>query len=397
MTRFGVMKHVGVLEDAGLVTSRREGRTKLHYLNPVPIGLVADRWISKYAAPVHPRDGRAAHRPRVGRLTHADERTPTCPPPATSTRSTSAPPRSRCWEALHRPGVRPGSTSTAPPSTGPRCRARPTRTSIADGTPAVDGTDRGPATRPSGWCTTWHTLYDAELAAEPVSRVEWIVEPAGRGPHPAAPACTATWRRARRPGPASSTAGSWILDGLKTPARDRGVALPPSETEAGAVGRPRRGVDGEWHRMQAVEANNSVWELIEQAGPDGRRTTRRCCSRAYAARYHWARASGRGPANVARGDVAGRQGAAARRRAGDRRCATPSECLALLRRARPGRLRPRLRPRGDRPGAPGAGARRGGGPRLGGGPGRCRSPTPRTARSSRRTWPRGPSRRGSPR
>jgi DNA-binding transcriptional ArsR family regulator len=51
MTRFGVMKHVGLLEEAGLVTSRREGRTKLHYLNPVPIGLVADRWISKFAAP----------------------------------------------------------------------------------------------------------------------------------------------------------------------------------------------------------------------------------------------------------------------------------------------------------------------------------------------------------
>ncbi len=51
MTRFGVMKHVGLLEDAGLVTTRRAGRTKLHYLNPVPIALVADRWISKYAAP----------------------------------------------------------------------------------------------------------------------------------------------------------------------------------------------------------------------------------------------------------------------------------------------------------------------------------------------------------
>jgi DNA-binding transcriptional ArsR family regulator len=51
LSRFGVMKHVGVLEEAGLVTSRREGRSKLHYLNPVPIGLVADRWISKYAAP----------------------------------------------------------------------------------------------------------------------------------------------------------------------------------------------------------------------------------------------------------------------------------------------------------------------------------------------------------
>ena len=51
MTRFGVMKHLALLEDAGLVTTRREGRTKLHHLNPVPIGLVADRWISKYAEP----------------------------------------------------------------------------------------------------------------------------------------------------------------------------------------------------------------------------------------------------------------------------------------------------------------------------------------------------------
>ena len=51
MTRFGVAKHLGVLEEAGLVTTRRQGRTKLHFLNPVPIGLVADRWISKYAAP----------------------------------------------------------------------------------------------------------------------------------------------------------------------------------------------------------------------------------------------------------------------------------------------------------------------------------------------------------
>jgi uncharacterized protein YndB with AHSA1/START domain/DNA-binding transcriptional ArsR family regulator len=51
MTRFGVMKHLTVLEDAGLVVSRRAGREKLHYLNPMPIRLVADRWISKYAAP----------------------------------------------------------------------------------------------------------------------------------------------------------------------------------------------------------------------------------------------------------------------------------------------------------------------------------------------------------
>jgi uncharacterized protein YndB with AHSA1/START domain len=51
MTRFGVMKHLRVLEEAGLVTTRRRGREKLHYLNPVPIRLVHDRWVSKYAEP----------------------------------------------------------------------------------------------------------------------------------------------------------------------------------------------------------------------------------------------------------------------------------------------------------------------------------------------------------
>jgi DNA-binding transcriptional ArsR family regulator len=48
MTRFGVAKHLRVLEDAGLVVTRRSGREKLHFLNPVPIRLVHDRWIDKY-------------------------------------------------------------------------------------------------------------------------------------------------------------------------------------------------------------------------------------------------------------------------------------------------------------------------------------------------------------
>jgi uncharacterized protein YndB with AHSA1/START domain len=49
MTRFGVMKHLKVLEEAGLLTTKRRGREKLHFLNPVPIRLVHDRWVSKYA------------------------------------------------------------------------------------------------------------------------------------------------------------------------------------------------------------------------------------------------------------------------------------------------------------------------------------------------------------
>jgi uncharacterized protein YndB with AHSA1/START domain/DNA-binding transcriptional ArsR family regulator len=51
MTRFGVMKHLKVLEEAHLVTTRKQGREKLHFLNPVPIRLVHDRWVSKYAEP----------------------------------------------------------------------------------------------------------------------------------------------------------------------------------------------------------------------------------------------------------------------------------------------------------------------------------------------------------
>jgi DNA-binding transcriptional ArsR family regulator len=49
MTRFGVMKHLRVLEDAALVVTQKQGREKLHFLNPVPIRLIHDRWIDKYS------------------------------------------------------------------------------------------------------------------------------------------------------------------------------------------------------------------------------------------------------------------------------------------------------------------------------------------------------------
>jgi DNA-binding transcriptional ArsR family regulator len=51
MTRFGVSKHLRVLEQAGLIVTKRRGREKLHFLNPVPIRLVHDRWVSKYREP----------------------------------------------------------------------------------------------------------------------------------------------------------------------------------------------------------------------------------------------------------------------------------------------------------------------------------------------------------
>ena len=51
MTRFGVMKHLRLLEEANLVVTRKRGREKLHFLNPVPIRQVYERWVSKYAEP----------------------------------------------------------------------------------------------------------------------------------------------------------------------------------------------------------------------------------------------------------------------------------------------------------------------------------------------------------
>jgi DNA-binding transcriptional ArsR family regulator len=51
MTRFGVMKHLKVLEEAHLITTRKRGREKLHFLNAVPIQLIHERWVSKYAEP----------------------------------------------------------------------------------------------------------------------------------------------------------------------------------------------------------------------------------------------------------------------------------------------------------------------------------------------------------
>lgn len=57
MTRFGVMSHLRVLEEAGLVSTRKVGRYKYHYLNPVPIREIQRRWVAKYAEPVADRMG----------------------------------------------------------------------------------------------------------------------------------------------------------------------------------------------------------------------------------------------------------------------------------------------------------------------------------------------------
>ena len=88
----------------------------------------------------------------------------------------------------------------------------------------------------------------------------------------------------------------WILDSLKS-LLETGEALPRADSEPEQVAEP----DAEWHRLQAIEAYNSTWELIElpDRDADGDEDMLR---RAYAAAYHWDRAAGRTPGNSARGD-----------------------------------------------------------------------------------------------
>jgi uncharacterized protein YndB with AHSA1/START domain len=179
----------------------------------------------------------------------------------------------------------------------PLVQGQPYRTVLPDGAPAVEGRVEEltpPADGAAGrFVQTWRVLYDAAMAEEPPSRVEWTVERAGNGltlvrvVHGDLARSPRTWAETK-------DGWVWVLDGLKS-VLETGRALPRAVL-------PRVSVpdgDGSWHRAQAVEANNAAWELLDDdaRGADGDEELLR---RAYAAAYHWQRAAGAGPANEAR-------------------------------------------------------------------------------------------------
>jgi uncharacterized protein YndB with AHSA1/START domain len=141
---------------------------------------------------------------------------------------------------------------------------------------------------------TWLVLYDAAMAEEPPGRVEWNIDAAGDGlvrlrvRHGELGRSPLTWAEVQ-------DGWVWILDSLKSLLE---TGEPLSEPTMDLA--PTRGdISGDWHRTQAIDANNSTWELV---GRDQRSTTddEDMLRRAYAAAYHWQRASGRGPENEAR-------------------------------------------------------------------------------------------------
>jgi uncharacterized protein YndB with AHSA1/START domain len=149
---------------------------------------------------------------------------------------------------------------------------------------------------PKRLVVTWRALYRAGLADEPPSRVEWTLTPAGEGMtrvdvvHGDLGQSPLTWASVK-------DGWVWILDSLKT-LLETGEALP-DEPRDEVVAPSADEVAADWHRAQAVDANNSIWDLLgkpERMSEENEELLRR----AYAAAYHWSRARGAGPENEAR-------------------------------------------------------------------------------------------------
>ena len=143
MTRFGVMKHLAVLESAGLVVTERVGREKRHFLNPVPIQQIADRWISKYAQPFTRAMTGLQRRPRTHRSTQHDRHSPRL-------RDLHQGPAGAVWEALTDPAFtvkyfhHTAFESTLGKGDGYRYV-------MSDGRPAIEGVDRRRRTVQASW------------------------------------------------------------------------------------------------------------------------------------------------------------------------------------------------------------------------------------------------------
>lgn len=205
-------------------------------------------------------------------------------------------PRERVWKALTDAGdtVRYFHGTRFDSSFEP---GAPFRNVIVDGERlAVDGVVET-FDPPHRLVLTWHVNYDSTMAAEPAGRVEWtLTEANDEG--------TAT-RVTLRHGDLALSPATWehvrlgwveILDSLKS-LLETGEPMPPVDTEGGPIDPVE--VEGNWHRAQAVTANNSVWELL-----DGRDHTAdevdELLQRAYSAAYHWRRATGATTINQAR-------------------------------------------------------------------------------------------------
>jgi uncharacterized protein YndB with AHSA1/START domain len=222
MTRFGVMKHLRSLEAAGLVVSRKVGREKLHYLNAVPIQLIRDRWVSRFAQPRAIALSGLKAELEGGQLMAAR--------PAQIYQVYIKASAQQIWDAITRPeftslyfyGARVETTGEA---------GTPIRYHSPDGSKLWGDDVVIEADRPHRLVASWRSLYDPEMAAEERSRVTWEIEEQPGG------VCKLTVVHDQldgAPKTAASVSGGWmfIISGLKT-VLETGEALragPPTRS-----------------------------------------------------------------------------------------------------------------------------------------------------------------------
>jgi uncharacterized protein YndB with AHSA1/START domain/DNA-binding transcriptional ArsR family regulator len=220
MTRFGVMKHLRVLEEAGLVATRKVGREKLHYLNPIPIQLIYDRWIGKYAAPRV--SALADLKAALEGATTVTNQVLTKPKQVYEVFIKATP--ERVWEALTKPEFTSryfhGSRVMSDLRVGSPFNYLP-----AEGTATLVEGRVLESARPRRLVHTWRALWDAEVSKDAPSRVTWELTGMAGGMtrltviHDDFDGETATFKQV-------SGGWPWILSNLKS-FLETGETLPP--------------------------------------------------------------------------------------------------------------------------------------------------------------------------
>ena len=223
MTRFGVMKHLRQLEEAGLVVTKRRGREKLHFLNPVPIRLVHDRWVSKYAEP-----WTAALSDLKNKLEEPVEKVfeiyiKTTP--------------ERLWEAITDSEIRSKYNFGVHIDSDWTAGSRYETSHPANNAPLVEG-ENLEVDRPRRLVQTMRALWSEDVKREGTSRVTWEIEAVGDS-------CRLTVTHDQlREGANDQLYGGWpmILSGLKTYLETGALLTTPGSLMYATPTRvPRRG------------------------------------------------------------------------------------------------------------------------------------------------------------
>lgn len=229
MTRFGVMKHLRVLEGAGLVTSRKVGRERHHYLNPVPIRRIHDRWLDRYRE-------RAADALLDLAAVLEDRQLATDTETPNPTAAGTTPPshvfsvfiradQAVVWRALTESEytVRYYYASTIESDFRP---GSPYLYKVGD-EPAIEG-EILESDPPNRLAMTFHAVWDDDVRRDPATRVTWELEASGPG---VTRLSVVHDGLANAPATAEQVAGGWpfILSGLKTLIETGQPLMPAAE------------------------------------------------------------------------------------------------------------------------------------------------------------------------